>query len=84
MRDFPILQPQIDRQQQELKASGVDPVFWVPWELIAAHAKQCERNHGQTPQQLARRGGLSASEAVAVIEDRVWTAMPIGEANSQL
>jgi hypothetical protein len=42
----------------------------IPWELISPHEAQALRNHcGQSLQQLAERGGLSACEAVAVLED---------------
>lgn len=41
----------------------------IPWELIAPHEAQAQRNHCQTLQRLAERGGLAPCEAVAVIED---------------
>lgn len=45
----------------------------IPWELIASHDKQAQRNHcGQTLLRLKERGGLSPSEAIAVLEDRRW------------
>lgn len=42
----------------------------IPWAFIAPHERQADRNHGQTLQRLAERGGLSAREAMAVLEDR--------------
>ena len=42
----------------------------IPWEIIASHEAQAHRNHGQTLQRLAERGGLSPCEAVAIIEDK--------------
>jgi len=66
MKYFPILQgynhsaPKI-----ELK---------VPWELIALHEKQAYRNHGQTLERLAERGGLCSSEILSVISDITWQA----------
>lgn len=47
----------------------------IPWVAIAPHAAQAQRNHSQTLERLAERGGLSACEAVAVIEDRPWHRM---------
>ena len=44
----------------------------IPWKLLAPHASQARRNHSQTLEELAQRGGLSACEAVAVIEGRGW------------
>ena len=39
----------------------------VPWEVMAPHESQCQRNHGQSLKRLAERGGLSSSEAWAVV-----------------
>lgn len=41
----------------------------IPWGLIAPHEKRARNNHGQSLEMLARRGGLSIDEALAVIED---------------
>ncbi len=47
----------------------------IPWDLIAPHEKQALENHcGQTLQRLADRMGLSSHEAVAIIEDKRYTA----------
>lgn len=54
----------------------LDPVIaWVPWAVMAPHAEQARKNHGQSLQRLAERGGLSCGEALAVIEDREWEHM---------
>lgn len=42
----------------------------IPWEVIAPHEKQAQINHYQTLTRIAERGGLSWSEALAVLEDR--------------
>lgn len=47
----------------------------VPWSLIAPHERQAQKNHDQTLERLAERGGLDPSEMVAVIEDRPWHQM---------
>ena len=44
----------------------------IPWRLLAPHHDQAQKNHGQTLEQLAARGGLSPAEALAVIESRRW------------
>lgn len=41
----------------------------IPWEMIASHEKQADRNHGQTLRGLASRGGLCAIEMLAVLTD---------------
>ncbi len=42
----------------------------VPWEMVAIHERQMKKNHGQTMEQLSRRGGLSCLELLLVLEDR--------------
>ena len=48
----------------------------IPWALISSHDEQAQTNHGQTLNRLAERGGLGPSEALAIIEDRRWEALP--------
>lgn len=47
----------------------------VPWEWVEPHWAQAKKNHGQTLERLAERGGLSISELAAVLEDREWRRM---------
>jgi len=47
-------------------------VMSVPFQLVDDHCAQCMRNHGQTPQRLAQRGGLDPWELLAVVTDRSW------------
>jgi len=56
----------------------------IDWEIIAPHAKQAMRNHDQTLEQLAERGGLCASEMCAVLEDRPWRKMTTSVAIARL
>lgn len=69
---------------KELQAAGVFNLRAIPWEMIAPHAAQAKANHYQSLERLADRGGLSACEMVAVLEDRPWTAMPTVEAYRRL
>jgi hypothetical protein len=39
----------------------------LPWAMIAPHEAQAQENHRQSLERLAERGGLSASEAWAVM-----------------
>lgn len=57
---------------------------FIPWDLIAPHEAQAESNHSQSLARLNSRGGLSPSEAVAVLEDRQWKSMPVDEAEDRL
>lgn len=56
----------------------------IPWHIIAPHRSQAERNHGQTIEGLARRGGLDPTEAVAVLEDRKYERMDRAKALARL
>lgn len=47
----------------------------IPYELIAPHEEQAIKNHGQTLQRLAERGGLDWIESLAVLEDREFKRM---------
>lgn len=56
MRTFPI--------QSKLRANQA-----VPFDLVLAHEAQALKNHRQTVERLAERGGLSWIELVAVLRD---------------
>lgn len=43
---------------------------------------RAKRNHYQTLARLNERGGLSWSEAAAILEDREWRKMPDAEAEA--
>ncbi len=63
------------------------PLDAVPWAFLAPHENQARRNHGQTLEQLADRGGLSAKEMLAVVTGRHWLqmyAIDSPQANRQL
>ena len=61
MRMFPILN---------------DPVIQeVPWDFIEPHEAQALRNHNQSLEQLAQRGGLSCAELFYVLQGERW---PVG------
>lgn len=47
----------------------------VPWEVMTPHEKQAQRNHGQTLERLAERGGLACSEAYCIVNDISWREM---------
>lgn len=52
-----------------------DPRWTIPWDLIAPHEAQAQRNHSQSLERLAERGGLSSCEAMAVIENRLYYSL---------
>jgi hypothetical protein len=45
----------------------------VPWALLAPHEAQAKRNHDQTLERLAQRGGLAAQEMVDIIAGNGWS-----------
>jgi len=44
----------------------------IPFDMLVPHEAQAMRNHGQTLERLAQRGGLGTSEAVDILEGRRW------------
>lgn len=84
---FPIaLNPASRTEMRELRAAGVTTcVIGLPWSLIEGHEAQARVNHGgQSLRRLAERGGLSACEAVAILQDRRWERMADAEAQRAL
>lgn len=53
-----------------------DRISTIPWALLEPHEPQAYRNHSQSIVRLAARGGLTPEEAVAILEDREWQALP--------
>lgn len=43
---------------------------YIPFEVIEPHESQALKNHGQTLERLAERGGLSYDEALLVLTDK--------------
>lgn len=61
------------------------PVYFaVPMAIFEPHEQQAQTNHGQSFNELAGRGGLSPSEAVAILEDRRWHSMTDAAAYERL
>ena len=60
------------------------PGITIPWAMMAPHEAQAAKNHLQSLETLARRGGLGRCEACAVLEDREWRKMTDGEADAKL
>lgn len=48
----------------------------IPWRVIAPHEAQAQRNHGQSLQRLAERGGLCWSETWGVLTGVGWSRLP--------
>ena len=59
IRRFPII--------KTWHSEGVVSPDSIPWELLSPHEPQAIKNHSQTLEQLAKRGGLDVCEAVALI-----------------
>jgi hypothetical protein len=83
-RRFTIMAPWNLKVREERDQGVIAIVLWIPWSLIAPHEAQAKSNHGQSLERLDERGGLTADEAVAVLEDRPWHRMPRAESNARL
>ncbi len=57
-RRFPLLLDQCDRERYPSS---------IPWSVIEPHEHQALRNHDQTLERLAERGGLGPDELLAVL-----------------
>lgn len=76
-RAFPLLRGHRQKNAARLRQS-------IPWEMIAPHEAQALRNHDQTLERLAERGGLSPGEAVDVLMGRKWNTTPADRADAML
>lgn len=45
---------------------------YLPWAMIKPYEDQALRNHGQTLERLAERGGLSPREALCILDREGW------------
>ena len=68
MKTFPVIWPYEREQVRELERLGAPR--HVPRGLVEPHARQAMRNHSQSLDELARRGGLALNELCAVLADR--------------
>jgi len=55
-----------------------------PWDLVAAHEAQAVKNHSQSLQVLADRGGLDPIELLAVMQDRSVWSRGVSSADAQV
>ena len=81
---FPILHPFDFMEAEIVRCAGLELIPAIPWGLIEQHKTQALKNHTRTIEQLAQLCGLSACEAVAVLEDRPWRRMRPDEAYARL
>jgi len=65
MRKFPVLNNY--REKDDFRRPKD-----IPWRMIAPHENQAKLNHGQSLEELAKRGGLCDWEILAVLEDRKY------------
>jgi hypothetical protein len=73
-----------DRTNMPILKSCKSNIPCIPWSVIAGHEQQARKNHYQTLERLAERGGLSPAEAVAIIEDRPYRHMDQKAAEARL
>lgn len=84
---FPIMGINYEYQKTvaTIRESGaLSVVVQIPWAMIAPHEAQAQANHSQSLKRLDERGGLSAAEALAVLQDRRYRDMPRSRANLEL
>lgn len=47
----------------------------VPWEAVAPHEAQAQKNHNQSLKRLSERGGLGIEELFYVLSDRDFPSL---------
>ena len=65
MKMFPVLWQ--GSREYKYKLEALDCPREVPWGFIEQYREGCMRNHDQTPERLAERGGLGPEEMNAVV-----------------
>jgi hypothetical protein len=81
-KPFPILWPY--RRAEEKQHAELGCPRSVPWSLVLPHEAQAVKNHSQSLERLAERGGLAPSELLAVIGDRRFHTMDDATAIAEL
>lgn len=61
-----------DEQHLPYPILGTRPQQYIPKGLLMTHKRYAWINHGQSLDQLAQRGGLSWTEALAIISGKLW------------
>lgn len=84
VRQFTIMQPSTPIARDDLKSSKFPVVKTIDFDMIAGHEQQARYNHSQSLSRLNERGGLSACEALAVLENRSYQRMSASAANAKL
>ncbi|MDE7243098.1 MAG: hypothetical protein K2O18_03850 [Oscillospiraceae bacterium] len=56
---------------------GTNPQEYIPWGVLIPHENQALRNHSQTLERLAERGGLSWNEILPILRDQTWRECPM-------
>jgi hypothetical protein len=56
----------------------------VPWDFVRPYEARAQKNHDQTLEVLAARGGMSECELIALAEDRPWKSMDARDARARL
>lgn len=73
---FPIMRARSNPRQGQIS--------FIPWAVVASHEVQAVKNHGETLQTLARYGGVSCCELVAILEDRPYRKIDNNRAETRI
>lgn len=66
-----------EARQFPIMEQGTFSAFSIPWSMIESHNEQALKNHSQSLETLASRGGLSPTEALCVLDNRPFAAMDL-------
>ena len=66
-----------EKKYRQYPIIGTNPQEYIPWDMLASHEAQALRNHCQTLERLAERGGLAWIEVISILEDNTWCETPM-------
>lgn len=61
------------KEYKKFPVIQTNPPEYVPWDMLVAHEERVNRNHAQSLEVLASRGGLSWGEILVILEDKPWS-----------
>lgn len=67
---FPILKARYAHTTAAERAALAGLPDTLPWEMVEAYADRARKNHGQTVERLAERGGLCVIELACLFNDK--------------
>ena len=72
-----------ETEMQKMPLQHTKELKEIPMAMLLPHEKQAIMNHGQSLHRLAERGGLDATETLAILEGRGWNQTKVQPADEE-